>query len=120
MTRVDVVMVMSVENDHQPVTSEENDGILSDEWHECVPRGDYRGRSPDRSCMDQSLDLVGDKATSPPVPPVPLQALLDLDLQTKVFSSDVEDDSPSGKSSSMTSAAAFLAAAATLGLSILM
>lgn len=117
MTYVNVVMVTSIENDHQPVTSEENDGILLDEWHECDPGRDYRGRSPDRSCMDQSLDLAGDKATSPPVP---LQALLDLDLQTKVFSSDVEDDSPSGKSSSTTSAAAFLAAAATLGLSILM
>ena len=67
--------------------------------------------------MAQSLDLVGDKATSPPVP---LQVLLDLDLQTKVSSSDVEDDSPSGESSSRTSAAAFLAAATTLGLSILM
>lgn len=67
--------------------------------------------------MTQSLDLVGETATSPPGP---LQDLLDLDLQTKVSSSDVEDDSTSGKSSSTESAAAFLAAATTLGLSILM
>lgn len=99
------------------MTSEENDEILSNELHACVSGRDYRGRSPDRSSMVQSLDLVGDKATSPPFP---LQALLDLDLQTKVSSSDVEDDSLSGSSSSTTSAAAFLAAAATLGLSILM
>lgn len=67
--------------------------------------------------MTQSLDLVGDKATSPPVP---LQVLLDLDLQTRVSSSDVEGDSSSGDSSSATSMATFLAAATTLGLSILM
>ena len=62
----------------------------------------------------QSLDLVGDKTTSPP------QLLLDLDLQTKVSSSDVEEDAPSGESTSTASVAAFLAAAVTLGLSILM
>ena len=63
--------------------------------------------------MTQSLDLVGDRTTSSP------QLLLDLDLQTKVSSSDVEDDAPSGESTSTASAAAFLAAAVTLGLSIL-
>ncbi len=49
----------------------------------------------------------------------PLQLLLDLDLQTKVSSSDVEDDATSGEATSTASAAAFLAAAVTLGLSIL-
>ena len=63
--------------------------------------------------MTQSLDLVGDRTTSSP------QLLLDLDLQTKMSSSDVEDDVPSGESTSTASAAAFLAAAVTLGLSIL-
>lgn len=99
------------------MTNEEYNGILSDEWHVGVAGHNYRGRSPDNSSMVQSLDFVGDKATSPPVP---LQVLLDLDLQTRVSSSDAEDDSLSGNSSSTTSAAAFLAAATTLGLSILM
>ena len=50
----------------------------------------------------------------------PLQLLPDLDLQTKVSSSDVDDDATSGEVTSTASAAAFLAAAVTLGLSILM
>lgn len=90
---------------------------MSDEWHTGVAGRDYRRVTPNRSSMAQSLDLVGDKATSPLVP---LQVLLDFDLQTKVSSSDVDDNSSSGVSSSTTSAAAFLAAATTLGLSILM
>ena len=85
---------------------------MSDVWH----AGEITGIIHRKDGMPQSLDLVGDKETSPLVP---LQVLLDLDWQTKVSSSDVEDDSPSGKSSSTTSAAAFLAAATTLGLSIL-
>lgn len=99
------------------MTREEYNEILSDEWHTGGAGRGYRGRFPDKSSMAQSLDLVGDEGMSPPVP---LQVLLDLDLQTRVSSSDVEDDSPSGDSSSTTSAAAFLAAATTLGLSILM
>ena len=112
-----VVVVMVILIGHQPVTEKECNGMLSDERHTGVAGRNHRGRPPDNSNLVQSLDLVGDKATSPPVP---LQVLLDLDLQTRVSSSDVEDDSPSGNSSSMTSAAAFLAAATTLGLSILM
>ena len=61
----------------------------------------------------QSLDFVGDSTTSV------LQLLLDLDLQTKVSPSDNEDNSSSGSSLTAFSAAAFLAAAVTLGLSIL-
>ena len=99
------------------MTKEEFNGILSDEWHTGAAGCNYRGISTDRSSMAQSLDLVGDNETSPLVP---LQVLLDLDLLTRVSSSDVDDDSPSGISSSMTSAAASLAAATTLGLSILM
>ena len=49
----------------------------------------------------------------------PLQLLLDLDLHTRVSSSDVDDDATSGEATSTASAAAFLAAAVTLGLSIL-
>ena len=62
----------------------------------------------------QSLDLVGDTAISP------VQFLLDLDLPTKVSSSDVEQDAISGEARSTASVAAFLAAAVTLGLSIFM
>lgn len=91
--------------------------MLSDEWYTGVAERDFRRKSIGKGMMTQSLDLVGDKAASPLVP---LQVLLDLDLQTRVSSSDVEEDSPSGSSSSTTSAAAFLAAATTLGLSILM
>lgn len=56
---------------------------------------------------------MGDTAISP------LQLLLDLDLATKVSSSDVDDDATSGEATSTASAAAFFAAAVTLGLSIL-
>ena len=66
-----------------------------------------------RTSMSQSLDLVGDSTTSS------LQLLPDLDLETKVSSSDVEDDAPSGELTSTASEPAFLAAAVTLGLSIL-
>ena len=62
----------------------------------------------------QSLDLVGDTAESP------VQLLLDLDLPTKVSSSDVEEDAISGEARPTASVAAFLAAAVTLGLSIFM
>ena len=60
----------------------------------------------------QSLDLVGDTAISP------VLFLLGFDLLTKVSSSDVED-AISGEARSTASVAAFLAAAVTLGLSIL-
>ena len=49
----------------------------------------------------------------------PLQLLLGLVLLTKVSSSDVDDDAASDEATSTASTAAFLAAAVTLGLSIL-
>ena len=81
-----------------------------------VAESDYHGNSFENRSMAQSLDLVGDKVTSPLVP---LPVLLDLDLETRVPSSEAEEDSPPGDPFSTTSAAAFLAAARTLGLSIL-
>ena len=98
------------------MTGKEKNGMSSDDWHTGLLKRNHLGGFPDGSSIAQSLALVGDKTASPPMP---LQVLLDFDLQTKVSSSDVEDDSPSGNSSSTTSTAAFLAAATTLGLSIL-
>lgn len=98
-------------------TSEQGRAQWDTEMRTVVTGHRHRGESPDKSRVAQIFDLVADRATSPQVP---LQVLLDLDLQTRVSSSDVEDDSPSGSSSSTISAAAFLAAATTLGLSILM
>ena len=109
---VAAVLLMLLRDDHQPATKQGTIGYYGMTGIQTLPSA----VTVENRLIAQSLDLVGDKEASPLVP---LQVLLDLDLETRVSSSEVEEDSPSGISSSTSSAAAFLAAATTLGLSIL-
>ena len=75
---------------HQLATKKGYSGILLGELYTEVAERDDCKESIKESSMAQSLDLVGDKVTSALVP---LQVLLDLDLQTRVSSSEVEEES---------------------------